>query len=104
MIISKVFTNHDKSFIHSLILAYFGLSLSASDLSDNVYVSVILMGLVELPSIPYCIWFMDHWGRKPTLVFSFLMCGICCIAAAYCDGALKLALALIGIDILNNVT
>ena len=78
------------------ITAYFGLSLSASDLSDNVYLAVILLGLVELPSL-VVIWFMDHWGRKPCLSVSFFLCGICCIIAGYCDGTVKLVLALLGI-------
>ena len=35
------------------------------------------------------------------LVFSFLLCGVCCIAAGYCDGNLKLVLALIGMKVYN---
>ena len=80
---------------HFYFLAYFGLSLSATSLSDNIYLSFILSGLVELPSL-VAIWPMDHWGRKPTLVVSFLLCGICCIVAGYSDGTLKLILALVG--------
>ena len=81
------------------LIGYFGLGLSASELSDNVYLSVILLGLVELPAL-VVLWFMDHWGRKLTLVLSFSLCGICCIAAGYCAGTVKLVFALIGIDIL----
>ena len=100
---TPIFLNHIQNcnflvlFIHaiSIFLAYFGLSLSATSLSDNIYLSFILSGLVELPSL-VAIWPMDHWGRKPTLVVSFLLCGICCIVAGYSDGTLKLILALVG--------
>ena len=75
------------------------MSFSAPELSDNVFLSVILLALVDLPALAV-IWFMDHWGRKPTLVVSFLICGICCIASGYSVGTMKLVLALIGIEIL----
>ena len=71
--------------------------MSATGLSDNIYLSFILSALVELPAYVISIWFMDHWGRKPTLVLSFVLCGICCILAGFTSGTLKLILALIGI-------
>ena len=76
---TQLYNYHFKS--NSILFsAYFGLNLCAGDLSDNIYLSFILLGLVELPAL-IAIWFLDHWGRNPTLVVSFLLCGICCICA-----------------------
>ena len=70
--------------------------MSATDLSDNIYLAFILSALVEIPAYTVTIWIIDHWGRKPTLIASFMLCGIFCIVAAFTSGTLKLILSLIG--------
>merc|ERR1719431_2052816 len=66
-------------------LLYYGLSLSADKIhmTDNFYLSFILVCLVEIP--PYIIlpFVIDMWGRKPLFAFTQLVPGICCIVAAF---------------------
>ena len=70
--------------------------MSSTSLSDNVYLAFIYSALTELPAYVLSPWFIDHWGRKPTLTFSFFLGGICCIPAGYAPGNFKLILSLIG--------
>jgi len=44
----------------SVSFSYYGLSLGADSLSDNLYVSCALMGLVELPGLVVCILAVDR--------------------------------------------
>ncbi|XP_065918286.1 solute carrier family 22 member 15-like isoform X2 [Dysidea avara] len=69
----------------SVSFSYYGLSLGADSLSDNLYVSCALMGLVELPGLLVCILAVDRYGRKMSLVSSLLLTGIACI----CSGAVQ---------------
>ena len=70
--------------------------MSATSLSDNIYLAFILSAVVELPAYFIAIWFMDHWGRKPVLVSCLLLAGICCIPAGFAPGVLKSILVLLG--------
>jgi len=66
-------------------LLYYGLSLSADriHMTDNLYLSFILVCLIEIP--PYIILplIIDYWGRKPLFAVTQLVPGICCIIAAF---------------------
>ena len=44
----------------SVSFSYYGLSLGADSLSDNLYVSCALMGLVELPGKLICTQAIDR--------------------------------------------
>ena len=70
--------------------------MSATSLSDNIYLGFILAAVVELPAYFIAIWFMDHWGRKPVLVSCLLLAGMCCIPAGFAPGVLKTILVLLG--------
>ena len=83
---------------------YFGIAMSATNLSSNVYLAFILSALVETPSLVN-IWFMNHWGRKPTLCLVLFIAGVFCIPAGYASGTLQTVLVLLGIIIhLSNIT
>ncbi|XP_065918304.1 solute carrier family 22 member 15-like isoform X2 [Dysidea avara] len=69
----------------SVSFSYYGLSLGADSLSDNLYVSCALMGLVELPGKLICMQAIDRYGRKISLVSTLLLTGIACI----CSGAVQ---------------
>ena len=69
--------------------------MNATNLSSNVYLAFILSALVDAPSL-INIWFMSHWGRKPTLVFALSVAGLGCILGGFTSGGLKLSLILIG--------
>ena len=66
-------------------LLYYGLSLSADKIhmTDNLYVSFILVSLIEIPAYIFLPMLIDVWGRKPLFVFTQLVPGICCIVAAF---------------------
>ena len=69
--------------------------MSATGLSDNIYLAFILAAVVETPAV-INIWFMGHWGRKPTLVLALSVAGIGCITGGFTSGTLRLILVLIG--------
>ena len=69
--------------------------MSATSLSENIYLAFILTALVETPSM-INIWFMVHWGRKPTLILALSMAGIGCIGGGFTSGILRMILVLIG--------
>ena len=70
--------------------------MSATSLNDNIYIAFILSAVVELPAYFIAIWFMDHWGRKPTLILCLFLGGVCCIPAGFAPGTLQTVLVLIG--------
>ena len=49
-------------------LGYYGISMGAANLGGDVFVSNILLALIEVPSYIVCILIMDYWGRKPIFV------------------------------------
>ena len=87
------------TFWRFLLSGYYGISMSTTGLSDNIYVAFILSALVELPAYFACIVLMDHWGRKPTLCLVLFIAGVFCIPAGYASGTLQTVLVLLGIII-----
>ena len=81
-------------------LVYYGIGMSMTQLGGDIFINFILAAVGEILGYFYNLIVADYWGRKPTLVVSFLICGICCIASGYSAGTMKLVLALIGIEIL----
>lgn len=67
-------------------LCYYGLTMTASNLSDDIFVNYILLVFVELPANIFCVYGMDKFGRKPFLAFSQIVAGITCIAAGLTTG------------------
>ena len=79
-----------------LFSGYYGISMSTTGLSDDIYVAFILSALVELPAYFLVILLMDHWGRKPTLALVLFIGGAFCIPAGFTEGGLQTALVLMG--------
>ena len=90
------FDSNDISHFIRIILGYYGISMSTTGLSDDIYVAFILSALVELPAYFLVILLMDHWGRKPTLALVLFIGGAFCIPAGFTEGGLQTALVLIG--------
>ena len=82
--------------IHFDFIAYYGVTMSATSISSDVYIAFIMSGLVETPGL-LNIWFMNHWGRKPTLMAALSLSAIGCILAGFTSRKLKLVLVLIGV-------
>jgi len=68
-------------------LLYYGLTLSADKIkmTDDLYLSYVLVALVEIPAYIFLPLIIDIWGRKPLFAFTQLVPGICCIVAAFLD-------------------
>ena len=78
-------------------LGYYGISMGAANLGDNIFISIILLAFIEIPSYIFCVCIMDHWGRKPIFISSLLISGVAAIPAGFLeDGAVRTALAMIG--------
>ncbi|XP_023325327.1 organic cation transporter protein [Eurytemora carolleeae] len=82
-----------------ITLLYYGISLSVDkiNLTEDVFLSYILVSLIEIPSYVFLVLTMDIIGRKPLFVFSMLIPGATCLIAAFIDeGLLFTVLVLIG--------
>jgi len=77
-------------------LGYYGLSMVAIVLGDDVFSSGALIALVEIPSYVFCWLFIDRLGRKPICMLAFLLTGITCTLAAFVTGPFQIALAATG--------
>lgn len=80
---------------------YYGVSMSASSLGLNVYLSSALLALVEVPIFPAVIWLVEpaRLGRRGTTAGGLAVGGLCCLlSAAVPEGntSIMVTLALIG--------
>ena len=68
-----------------ITLLYYGLSLSADKihLTDDVFLSYILVALIEIPAYVLLPFIIDVVGRKPLFFLAQFVPGVCCILAAY---------------------
>ena len=66
-------------------MLFYGLSLSADKIkmTNNVYLSFILVSLIEIPSHLLLPLLIDVVGRKPLFFLTQFIPGICCITAAF---------------------
>ena len=66
-------------------LLYYGLSLSADKikLTPNVYLSYVLVALIEIPAYIILPLVIDVWGRKPLFFITQFVPGICCICCSF---------------------
>ena len=62
-----------------IFTGYFGLCLTATELSSDPFVSFIISALVEIPSFVLTFWLLDAWGRKPVCGLSMVLGGVCLI-------------------------
>jgi len=82
-----------------ITLLYYGISYSADKvhLTDDTFLSYILVSLIEIPSYIFLVLTIDVFGRKPLFVLSMLIPGVTCIAAAFLpEGVLFAVLVLTG--------
>nr|XP_022903983.1 organic cation transporter protein-like [Onthophagus taurus] len=77
---------------------YYGLSINSVNISGNKYLNFSLVCLIEIPGYTLSWISMSKFGRKPTLVISFLLCGLTCAANIIPSGItwIEVTLFLIG--------
>ena len=79
-------------------LCYYGLTMTASTLSSNVFLNFTLLILVEIPAAVCCYLLMDRLGRKPILAGCQILSGVACVTAGFVSSItwLQVGLSLIG--------
>ncbi|KAG0719373.1 Solute carrier family 22 member 6 [Chionoecetes opilio] len=80
-------------------MVYYGLSLSGASISDDPYVYLVLSGLMELPAYTFSGFIVQHFGRKPSLFFSFLITTAVLLAGGFTPAEYSttmLTLAMVG--------
>ncbi|KAI1280337.1 Organic cation transporter protein [Halotydeus destructor] len=77
---------------------YYGLSFSAESIGEgsSIYFNTALMCITAVPFIILATAAADRWGRKGSLITTFLASATCCILATMLDGWLRLSFAIMG--------
>ncbi|KAM0885081.1 hypothetical protein ACQ4PT_030577 [Festuca glaucescens] len=83
-------------------VVYYGLSLNVGNLRTNLYVSVAVNALAEMPAFLLTTLFIDRFGRKPLAISTLLLSGVFCtagslISAADAMSVAKMACSVVGI-------
>uniref|UniRef100_A0A0E0DIR7 H(+)/Pi cotransporter n=1 Tax=Oryza meridionalis TaxID=40149 RepID=A0A0E0DIR7_9ORYZ len=83
-------------------VVYYGLSLNVVNLKTNLYVSVLVNSLAEMPAYLLTALLLDRFGRKPLAIGTMLLSGISCSAGSLIAGAgamrvARLACGVVGI-------
>lgn len=60
-------------------VGYYGLSLNVVNLSTNLYVSVLLNAIAEMPAYALTAAMLDKFGRRAMLVSTMLLSGLACL-------------------------
>lgn len=64
-------------------LVYYGLSINSVSLSGNKYVSFMLVVLVEIPAYIVVVIVLDKYGRKKTMIVTYLTCALTSLLFAF---------------------
>ncbi|XP_075979310.1 organic cation transporter protein-like [Anticarsia gemmatalis] len=64
-------------------LVYYGLSINSVSLSKNRYLSFMLVTLVEIPAYIVVVIVLDKYGRKKTLVTTYITCALTSLLFAF---------------------
>lgn len=59
---------------------YYGLSINSVSLAGNKYVNFMLVGFVEIPANFVCLLVLDRFGRKKTLIITYVLSACLCIS------------------------
>ncbi|RCV35562.1 hypothetical protein SETIT_7G249900v2 [Setaria italica] len=83
-------------------VVYYGLSLNVVNLKTNLYVSVVVNSLAEMPAYLLTALLLDRFGRKPLAIGTMLLSGIFCTAGSLIAGAgilrvVRMACGVVGI-------
>ncbi|RVE44804.1 hypothetical protein evm_010556 [Chilo suppressalis] len=62
---------------------YYGLSINSVSLAGNKYVNFMLVGFVEIPANFVCLLVLDKFGRKRTLIITYVLSACLCISLSF---------------------
>ncbi|CAJ1978676.1 unnamed protein product [Sphenostylis stenocarpa] len=63
-------------------VVYYGLSLNVVNLGTNLYLTVILNAVAEMPAFMITAMLLDRWGRKPLTIATLWFSGAFCLAGS----------------------
>lgn len=66
-----------------VVVAYIVPILEAADISMNAFVAAMVVGGIRVVGTICSLLFVDHVGRKPALLVSFLTCGISLVSLGF---------------------
>jgi OCT family organic cation transporter-like MFS transporter 4/5 len=67
-------------------VVYYGLSLNVVNLKTNLYVSVVVNSLAEMPAYLLTALLLDRFGRKPLGIGTMILSGVFCTIASFIPG------------------
>lgn len=62
-------------------LSFFGSSQYIGQLGGNIFLNIALSAVIQIPGVLICCWTVEAWGRKTTLIFANVLCGISLIVS-----------------------
>ena len=65
------------------VVAYYALTLNATDLAGDMFLNFVYSCLSEIPSTFYVLVMIDLVGRKFSIVLAQATLGLCCVAMAF---------------------
>ncbi|XP_066344522.1 organic cation/carnitine transporter 4-like [Miscanthus floridulus] len=68
-------------------VVYYGLSLNVVNLKTNLYITVVINSLAEMPAYLLTALLLDHFGRKPLAIGTKLLSGVFCTVGSLIPGA-----------------
>ncbi|GIY20998.1 organic cation transporter 1 [Caerostris darwini] len=67
----------------AIAIAYFGLTLNATNLGSNDFLNFFLLSSVELPAFPLALLLMEKLGRRWSCTIFVLLTGIACLVPSF---------------------
>ncbi|XP_050520905.1 organic cation transporter protein [Daktulosphaira vitifoliae] len=64
-------------------LCFYGLAQYMGEIGGNIFINVAASGLIELPGAFLCIYFMEYFGRRNTLLSANLITALACILITF---------------------
>ncbi|KAM3961651.1 organic cation transporter protein [Aphomia sociella] len=68
---------------------YYGFSINSVSLPGNKYVTFMMVAFVEIPANFVCLLVLDKFGRKKTLIITYVLSACLCISLSFVPKDLK---------------